>query len=332
MSTRTRYFVIVSLLVLAVGLATGLLAYYTGFTTSALSLAGGPAELQFVPNDAALVAYADVHEIMGSALRQKVRSLMLMKEDGQKEFQNQTGINIETDIDRVVVAVSPEPKSEKPAGSVLVVARGRFDQVKIEALMREHGAQVEDYKGARVIGAGEPHGHPISVTFLEPDLAAIGTQNMLHGAVDLKAGGSSITTNEDVMRFVRDFDSSNAWAVGRFDVLADRTSLPPQISQKLPAIQWFSAGVTVDDGVRGRLRADARDEEAANALRDIIRGVLAVVRLQAPSQPALDLAIRSLELGGTGATVTLSFDLPSSLFDALPSFRHTPSQTAPLNH
>jgi len=36
MTTKTRYFVIISLLVLTVGLGTGLLAYYVGFPTSAL--------------------------------------------------------------------------------------------------------------------------------------------------------------------------------------------------------------------------------------------------------------------------------------------------------
>ena len=37
--------------------------------------------------------------------------------------------------------MSPDVATAKGAGMVL--ARGRFDQVKIEALMREHGAQVE---------------------------------------------------------------------------------------------------------------------------------------------------------------------------------------------
>jgi hypothetical protein len=35
MTVRTRYFVIVSLLVIVVGLGTGLVAYYVGFPTSA---------------------------------------------------------------------------------------------------------------------------------------------------------------------------------------------------------------------------------------------------------------------------------------------------------
>ena len=42
MINKTRYFVIASLLVLTVGLGTGLLAYYVGAPTSALGRQGGP--------------------------------------------------------------------------------------------------------------------------------------------------------------------------------------------------------------------------------------------------------------------------------------------------
>ena len=43
----------------------------------------------------------EVQEIMASELRQKLRQVMPMQENGQKELESQTGINIETDIDRV---------------------------------------------------------------------------------------------------------------------------------------------------------------------------------------------------------------------------------------
>ena len=58
MTTRTRYFVIASLLVLAIGIGTGLLAYYVGVPGGFLVDRDGPAELQYIPRDAALVAYA----------------------------------------------------------------------------------------------------------------------------------------------------------------------------------------------------------------------------------------------------------------------------------
>ena len=321
MTNRTRYFVIVSLLVLGVGLGTGLLAYYTGFSTSAFSRQGGPDELQFLPANASLVAFADVHQIMTSPLRAKVRTLLPMKQDGQREFAAQTGINIETDIDRVIAAVAVDRTGDaKRPGAGLVLARGRFDAVKIEALMRDHGGQVEDYKGKRLIVGQIPDGKPsLSLAFLEPGLIAVGSSSMVRGAVDLGGGGASVTTNDEVMNLVRDLDSGNAWAVGRFDELVSQASLPAGVSDKLPAIQWFSASVHVDSGVRGVIRAETRDDQAANSLREVVRGIMALAKLQTATRPELDAMLQSLEVAGTGKTVALSFDVSPELLDVLGS-------------
>jgi hypothetical protein len=320
MTTRTRYFVVGSLLTLVVGLGIGLVAYSTGFTTSALAGPGGPAELQLVPSNASLVAYADVHDIMSSDLRQRIRSAFPSREDGQHEFETQTGINIETDIDRVLVSVVPSTEQVgQMRGSAMVLARGRFDRVKIEALMREHGAQVEDYKGTRlIVGEDNEHGsHTVSLGFLEPDLVAVGSSSLVRGAVDLKAGGASIQTNDEMMALIRDLDSGNAWAAGRFDALTSQARLPAGVAQQIPSITYFSASAHVDSGVRGTLRAESKDEESANSLRDLVRGFLALAKLQGSTRPELTTVLQSLQLGGTGTTVSLSFDFPATALDAL---------------
>lgn len=329
MTTRTRYFVIASLLTLSIGLGTGLVAYYSGFSTSAFSRQGGPDELQFVPADAALVAYAEVHEIMTSELRHKIRANFPMKADGQQEFQTQTGINIETDIDRVVAAIVPRGEDTgKAPGSVIVLARGRFDQVRIEALMREHGAHVEDYKGSRLIVGETPQDRPnVSLAFLEPGLVAVGSTSLIRGAVDLKSGGASIATNDEIMALVADLDSGNAWAAGRFDVLTARANLPAGVAERLPALTLFSASANIDGGIRGTLRAEARDEESANNLRDVVRGFLALAKMQASARPEFQGAMQALQLSGTGTTVAISFDLPGAALDALGSLTHPRDRT-----
>ena len=147
MTTKTRYFVIASLLVLGVGLGSGLVAYYVGFPAGAATRAGGPEELQYIPHDATVVAYADVQDVMASELRQRIAASPAdARKPGSSEFENQTGINIETDIDHVVACLKPDPAGGNAPGQGLVLARGTFNEVKIESLMREHGAQVEQYK------------------------------------------------------------------------------------------------------------------------------------------------------------------------------------------
>jgi hypothetical protein len=337
MNTRTRYFVIASLLVLTVGLGAGLVAYYAGFPMSALSRQGGPEELKFVPADASLVAFANVQEIMTSAVRQKLRHVLPFKEDGQQEFQNHTGINIETDIDRVVAFVVPTSDTTgHMAGAAMVLARGRFDVVKIESSMREHGARTESYKGKRLIVSDLRENNPaLSVAFLAPGLVAVGSNELVHRAADLvdsvdrKAGSSNVTTNKELMDLVHDLDSGNAWAVGRFDVLASHAKLPSGLREQLPPVTWFSASAHVNGGVSAVVRAESRDEESASSLRDVVRGGMALVKLQAGSKPEFQTLIQSLRLGGTGKTVSLSFDLPLEAFDAIGALvdRHHPDVT-----
>lgn len=319
MTTKTRYFLVGSVLTLTVGLGVGLVAYSMGFSTAAFTGRGGPDELRFVPANAALVAYADVHDIMTSDLRQRVRSVFPTKEDGQHEFQNETGINIETDIDRVVTAIVPTGEQVGPMpGAVMVLARGRFDQVKIESLMREHGATAEDYKGARLVMGQGPQGRgSFSVAFLEPGLVAVGSTALVRNAVDLKGGGSSVSTNDELMGLIQDADSGNAWAAGRFDALTARAKLPEGVSEQLPGVTLFSASAHIDSGIRGVLRADTRDDAAATSLRDLVRGFLALAKLQGGSHAELTDVLQSLQLAGTGHTVTLAFDLPASALDTL---------------
>lgn len=332
MTIRTRYFVLASLLTLAVGLGAGLVAYSVGFKTSAFSRMVGPDELQLVPSNAGLVAFADVHDIMTSDVRQHLRAALQPHPDGQRDFQNQTGINVETDIDSVIVGVVPGPDgSAMHSGSMIVLARGRFDQVKIEQLMRDHGAQVETYKGTRLVSAENPGGNGgISVGFLEPGLVAVGSAALVRGAVDLKSGGPSISTNDQMMALIRDLDSGDAWAVGKFDALTSTTSvnLPALGDQQIPSISFFSATAHIDSGIRGTIRAETRDEAAANTLRDLARGALAVAKLQTSGRPDISSALQSLQLGGTGNTVSLSFDLPASVLDGVTALGHSGSRTA----
>jgi len=318
MTTRTRYFIIVSLLILTVGVGTGLVAYYIGVPGGQLFGPSGPNELQYVPRDAAVVAYADVREIMTSEVRQKIRhALPASADDGQRQFQDQTGIAIESDIDRIVACLQPH-SGGKTAG--LVLARGRFNEVRIEGLMREHGAEVEEYSGKRVIAnrnAPPPEGDSIALSFLEPGLVAVGGGQMVRTAIDLRKTGDSVTKNREIMDLMRSLDRGNAWAIGRFDALASDARLPPQVASRLPAITWFSISGRVGSSLSGVLRADTRDEEAANNLRDVVRGFLALAKLQAGNRPEFQAMMQSLELGGTGKSVALSFSVPGEVFDAI---------------
>jgi hypothetical protein len=182
--------------------------------------------------------------------------------------------------------------------------------------MREHGASEETYKGRQVLIAPQG-GDGLSLAFVDPGLVALGSTALVRRAIDLREGGESVRNNGEMMDLVRSLDRGNVWAVGRFDALRAQANLPARVASQLPPLTWFAVSGRVNGGLLGEIRAQTRDEASANELRDVVRGVIALGKLQADSHPELEVLLRSLQLGGTGSTVALSFELPADLIDLL---------------
>ena len=326
MTKATRWFVFGSIGILTVGLCTGLLAYYGGLPAGAAQPAT-ISELAYMPSDATMVAFADVQTVMHSEMRQRLKALVRDREKGQETFREETGIDIENDVDRVVACMIPNQAGDDEHGSGFAAVRGRFDNTRLEGLLRQHGGTVEEYKGIRLVHLVRPHGddHPGDtdskrgvLAFAEPGLLLVGDEAGVRHAIDQRASGSTAVSQPALMDLLRQVDSgATAWAVGRADALTKRASLPPGVQAQIPAIEWFTVSGHIDGGVRGTLRAEARDDESAKNLRDVINGALALGRLQATQKPEFQSLLNSLQLSGQGKSVSLSFTLPDELFELL---------------
>ncbi len=328
MNKRTRYFVVGSAAIVILGLCTGLVAFYSG-GLPLISAAQGPSELAYVPADATGVAYANVQEVMNSEFRQKL-SQAIRTGEGRDEFLEETGIDVEHDIDTVVAGISLGQKD------AVVVVRGRFNTTQIESLLRQGTGVVEEYQGIRVVTAsagssgmmdGEAgeiprdtveQNHSFAVAFLEPGLLAVGPTPGVKRAIDAKVSGQNVTTNSELMNYVNDIrGGQSAWAVGRVDTVRETTEIPDQIMQHLPAVQWFALSTRINGGLTGSLRADTIDDAAAENLRDVVRGGLAMGRLVSGDDQRMKILLDSMQLSGTGKTVTVSFHISSEIVDVL---------------
>lgn len=321
MSNKTRYFVAVTGAILVIGLGTGIVASYMGLPVSVFTSAAGPEELEYVPADAAVVAYANVREVMNSDLRKRFTE-MEPSQDHKNEFEEKTGLNFEQDIDTVVAAVMPKGNlANKPQESFLILARGRFEAARLEALALEHGATVADYQGKRLITHHEDNkdgtSDDMAVGFVEADLIAFGSLNSVKASIDGRRENRNIVGNIEMMRLVSELDNANAWAVGRFDAIAGQSGLPTEIAAQMPAITWFSAAGHINGGVSGVLKAETKDEASAQNLRDVLKGLLALAKMQAGTKPGMQQMADSLMLSGEGNNVALSFSVPSEVLDVL---------------
>jgi hypothetical protein len=322
MSKKTRYFVAISGAILAIGLGTGLVASYMGLPVSVFSSAAGPDELQYVPADAAVVAYANIRDVMNSQLRERFRQ-MEPSQDEKNEFEEKTGLNFEEDIDSIVAAVMPKGDlATNPTNSFLILAKARYQADRLEALALEHGAQVSDYQGKRLLthpeaNTGGTHGDDMAVGFIEADMVAFGSVQTVKAAIDARATNRNVVSNIEMMKLLNDIENANAWAVGRFDAIASQAGLPGELQAQLPAISWFSAAGHINGGVSGSFKAEAKDEASAKNLRDVMQGFLALAKMQAGNKPAMQPLVDSLVLSGEGKNVALDFTIPSEVLDVL---------------
>lgn len=341
MNKKTRIFLVASALTLSVGLCTGLLAYYGGLPTMASTRAAGPDELRFVPADAAIIAHANVREVMASEFRQTLRAVLPDHDKhGQEQFQAETGINVEEDIDSVTACMWPSAgDGDNHTGFVML--RGRFDTAHLEAKAREHkNVQIEDFHGARLLrlvhdsnNESSPSAPPRDgelrhrktavLAFVEPGLLMFGEEAPVKRA--LSRGAETVQANSEMMGLISEVEgNANLWAVGRVEALAKNAKLPEQIASQIPQVSTFAASSRINGGLTAELRAEARDDEAAKNLREVVQGFVALVKMQAGNKPEMQTLAQSLQLTGSGKSVALSFQVPAEFINAMASKHHKP--------
>jgi hypothetical protein len=324
MNKRTRNFMLGAIGILVAGLCTGLIAYYGARPAGLQARSGEPADLVFVPADATVVAFADVRSVMSSDLRQRLRQVMPDDGRGRDTLREETGIDVETDVDSVVAAFLPGAGSDR---APLAVIRGRFDATRLEALAVSKGGAVEDYRGKRMVRSlgsqqhAGPHG-PGALAFVETGLVMVGDEGAVRHGLDQLAAKQNVTSNSEMMQLIQGVDTtSSAWVVGKADVLQNAARLPDGVAMQIPELEWFRASSHVNGGVSGTVTAEARDEQAAKNLRDVLQGFVALARMQSSSKPQFQSLVDAFQFGGSGKTVSVSFALSSDLIDQLVASR-----------
>ena len=92
---------------------------------------------------------------------------------------------------------------------------------------------------------------------------------------------------------------------------------PPALMNQLPPINWLAASGRVDSALHGLVRAEARDVQSAESLRDVVQGFLALAKLQGGRDPAYRSMLDSVALTANGTSVSLSFDVTPAALDLL---------------
>jgi hypothetical protein len=341
MTQRTRYFFAAAAVALIAGIGIGLVAYYQT-SRQAVIPAGLPDELRYVPATAALVAYADVKTVMNSELRRELERSTMGPRRERSDMHEFAGVDVEKQVNHIVAyletietgsaavqtgqpAQRPESGTSRPDGPPrgLLIAQGTFEQAKVEQFLREQGSTIDDYHGKHIAIrrlAPENNVKELAVGFLQPNLIALGDADLVRAAIDLSTNTSpaaNVTSNAEVMDLVRDAAGDTAWVVGHFDAVTRRIGVPASMRQQVPPLRMVAAKARINGGVKATIRAETADQAAADQFRDVIRGFLSLIRLKGGAKPEMQDILKSIELGGSGSTVQLSFAMSAETFRAL---------------
>ena len=319
MTKKTRTFVLAAAAVLFVGLAGGLVAYLAYTPRRRGWLPGLPAEMRYVPADAALVAFADVRAVMNSELRRAlVPSIDPGSRKGRQMMNDFAGVDVEKQVDHVVRTSSriippdrQDVRARRGCPARLVAGAGHVRSGAHRAVRsRARRQRWKSYNGRKMFVRSKD-GHEMAVGFVAPDLIAIG-QGESRAPRDRQSQrrarhANNITTNPEMMTLIRDNAGSTAWVVGQFEEISRRMSLPSGVAGQVPPVRLVSVKANINGGVKVAIRAEAGDKAAADQLRDVVRGFISLARLQAGSKPEFESMLKSIELSGTDKTVRLSF-------------------------
>ena len=319
MSRRTRYVALASGGVLAVGLCGGLVAYLNSDAARDVASDALP-ELAFVPSHATALAFADVRGVMASELRERVRRIV-PDGAGREQLERQLGLDIERDIDRVLAFWAPEPDADaagEERSSGLALFRGRLDAERLEAVARGGGAEVTEENGLRIVTREVDGAGSLGLAFLERGVVGVGELAAGRAAARRATAEAGIDADADMMRLLgRVDDRSSFWAVGRLGDSGLLGWVPEQVSERLPPVTAFAVQGRINGGISVSLSVEGRDDAAAQNLRDVVRGFVALAQLQTLGNPDLQAVLDSLQTGGDGTAVTLSFRVPAEAVDFL---------------
>jgi hypothetical protein len=307
--------------VVAVSVVVGIVAT---ITVPAQTITPDEATLKLFPPETQGIGVVDVAGLRGAPL---FNDLVLQKlpsfPQNLNDFVTATGFDIKQDVDKVTAG-----KIGQQDG--LVIVQARYDKFKLAQFVQDHADQIttETYLG-RVIYTGNPNGeHPGGVAVLD-NLIVAGSLTAVKEALDrMAAPAPSVVDNADLMNSIRTIQTGNqVWAAGKFDINSFG-NLPPQasgqIGQLASSLQGGTYQMRVDQDVHITATGVFSTADMAKATGDMLRGLLAMGKVQATQQPTLAQLLNGVDVQNNGSTLTVNVNASGDVLKQIQEMRNVP--------
>ena len=226
-------------------------------------------------------------------------------------FSARTGLDPRKDLWQVLIVSNGSDQ--------LFMARGRFGVGEMEPQLPELGSSRTKYKNYTLIGSEQT-----SVVFANPGVAVAGKQSALKNLLDHRAEWSQPPSA--LMAQLKTLPASDQiWmtANGDFTVLGsapgpDATGIRSFLSNLLGYVKAGQLGIHVDDGAQLKGTVDCVSEEGAQRVRDALKGVVGLARLNTRNDQLYLLKLYdSAKVNQSASRVDLQAQVASDLVNPL---------------
>jgi hypothetical protein len=280
----------------------------------------------------------DVRSFTGSELYQQLKARWPNRQlEMLRELEEKTGLDPERDLEQVLIAGRPRGKGETGASfDPVILLLGQLDPYKLGRAIEtaKQGVTWKDVNGTNVYLFEESKRGQMAVAFLDERSVVLGAGPAVEAAVASHAAGAApFESNADLMRLLERVEPGSAfWMVGDRSLLSQLPQTlpgPGGAGFSLPAVQSLVVSGEVAPVLSVKLTAEAADETSANQLADVVRGISALIALQASQKPELGELASAISVTTEARQVHVNARLSEELIETLMARTQPGSQEEP---
>jgi hypothetical protein len=225
-------------------------------------------------------------------------------------FSERTGLDPRKDLWYVLAASN--------GTDTLVLARGRFTTGEMEPKLGSLGNTRTRYKDYTLIGTPQN-----SVVFINPGIAAAGTQAQLRRLIDHRGEWRDVP--EALAERLKPMPlEDQIWAVSDSGLPSaplggtDSTGMKSMASNLLNYVKAGVAGVHIDEGIDFKANIECVSEEGSRRVRDLVKGGVGLARLNTrDDQHELLKVFDTIDVKQNNDAVTVEARIAPDLVDPL---------------
>jgi len=286
-------------------------------TIPAATVSIDDASLKFLPPDTKGVVFIDVAALRSSPLVQDILKDKSLGGPGRwGDFVIATGMDPERDVDKVTIG-------QLNGKDGLIIVQGRINKFKMEQFLKDKGKESQTYLGQTLYRDGNG-------TFVILDnLVLLGQVDGVKKAIDQMQLPGSPPLRGDLAAAIQTIEAGNQiWGVGDFSV-DDLGNLgvrgPAPAVDMLKSLKNGTFQMHVDTGIQVRAIGNFSDPESAKSIGDLVRGAVAVAKLQvAKQQPDMVKLLDGFQVTNSGTTLTFRIEESGELLKKLKDLRSVP--------